>query len=229
MCAIVSLIECNDSSEDIEQHRRNLFSGLLYCSEIRGRHATGICWVDSNGEVQVVKKAVQASDFFQLPEYVEALARKGSNIFLAHCRYSTSGDYIDNENNHPIKIGNRAVVHNGVITQEPKESWSSLFGVDCQTNTDSEILLRVELQSLLRSSATIAGAILDESGLSIFRNTSRPLWLVNVPDLLCYYVCSTRDIFLRAIELIGFEGEYEFIEIPDSVCLNFSIKGELKL
>jgi glutamine phosphoribosylpyrophosphate amidotransferase len=170
-------------------------------SKIRGMHATGVSYV-KGGEVHTTKEAVPADRFnFNFEEY---LNEDGNLYLIGHCRYSTS----DLEYNQPIGNGSLSVAHNGVITQELSEHWKELYGYDCETKNDSELLLHTiqENVSPLRrwKDASISVCVLSrEKTLKFFRNGKRPQYLTSIPNGVI--ITSTADIPKRA----GLEGTVE--------------------
>ncbi len=89
---------------------RELATALLTRIEERGRHATGVAWVDDNNETWVTKGAVPAKDFVKGPH-----VPKEARTFIAHTRYATHGATSDNRNNHPIDVTGIVGIHNGVV------------------------------------------------------------------------------------------------------------------
>ena len=120
----------------LKEQEISLIKDLFLQSKIRGKHATGISYVD-NGAVVTIKQPIPASDFIHNLQLERFLGKNFS--FVGHCRYSTS----DLEYNQPISNDKLSIVHNGVITQEPFEKWESLFNfVDFKTKNDSELIFK---------------------------------------------------------------------------------------
>ena len=116
---------------------------------------------------------------------------------IAHARYSTSNI----QYNQPIVGKSLAVVHNGVITQSDPQMWESQYGYKCETQNDSELILRAvengdnPLNKFPTSS--IAALTLDGRGhLTYMRNSQRPLWMGKIGEGIVY--ASTYDILHRA-------------------------------
>jgi len=124
------------------------------------------------------------------------------------------------ENNQPLVAGGRALVFNGVIHMGTKPEFEKEFGVQCTTDNDGEVFLRMlakadetaegdgtrsahdDAEHILnvmdqQSHISFAGCWLDLQGrLWAARNERRPLWRASILDATWY--ASTRDIFLRA-------------------------------
>ena len=189
MCAIIGAVVRNPTANDFQLLKR-----VFLESKIRGMHATGLSYVKNN-EVITEKLPVPADQFpFKFSEYVN---EDGNLYLVGHCRYSTS----DLEYNQPISNGNVSVVHNGVITQELPERWEELYGYDCETKNDTELLLHTiqENVSPLRrwKDASLSVCVLSrQKTLKVFRNGKRPNYLTLIPNGVI--ITSTKDISKRA-------------------------------
>ena len=168
-------------------------------SKIRGMHATGISYV-KHGKIITEKRPVPADEFpFNFPSYVN---EDGSLYLIGHCRYSTS----DLEFNQPIANENLSVVHNGVITQELPEKWKELYGYDCETKNDTELILHTAedcISPLVRwkdSSLAVIELHVDKV-IRFYRNGKRPLYLTSISNGCI--ITSTADVPKRA-EVPGF-------------------------
>jgi asparagine synthetase B (glutamine-hydrolysing) len=157
-------------------------------------HATGISYV-KNGQIITDKRPVPADQF---PFNFESYINEDGNLYLVgHCRYSTS----DLEYNQPIANENLSVVHNGVITQELPERWKELYGYDCETKNDTELILHTAedcISPLLRwkdSSLAVCELHVDKV-LRVYRNGKRPLYLTNISNGCI--ITSTSDVPKRA-------------------------------
>jgi len=185
MCAIVGAVIAKPTAEDLLMLHR-----VFLESKIRGMHATGISYVKNN-KVITNKLPVPADEFpFNFAEYVN---EDGNLYIIGHCRYSTS----DLEYNQPIGNDNHSIVHNGVITQELPENWKSIYGYECETKNDSELVLHSKdpLQEFSHMSMGVCELKADKT-LKVYRNGKRPLYL-SVNSNGCI-ITSTRDIAKRA-------------------------------
>ena len=189
MCAVVGAILIEPRAEDFLMLHR-----VFLESKIRGMHATGISYVKNN-EIITDKRPVPADEFpFNFPSY---LNEDGNLYLVGHCRYSTS----DLEYNQPIANGNISVVHNGVITQELPEHWKELYGYDCETKNDTELILKTlesngsPLEDWKDSSLAVCELYADKK-LRVYRNGQRPLYLTSIPSGCI--ITSTSDIPARA-------------------------------
>lgn len=206
MCAIIGAVIKKPSANNFEMLKR------VFCeSKIRGMHATGLSYV-KNGEVITEKLPVPADKFpFKFSNYVN---EDGNLYLVGHCRYSTS----DLEYNQPISNDNFSVVHNGVITQELPEHWKELYGYDCTTKNDTELLLHTieeDVSPLRRwKDASLSVCVLSrEKTLKVFRNGKRPNYLTLIPNGVI--ITSTSDIAKRA----GIESPT--LETPNNTYVTF--------
>jgi glutamine phosphoribosylpyrophosphate amidotransferase len=194
MCSVIGAIIKEPRAEDFLMLHR-----VFLESKIRGMHATGISYV-KHGKIITDKRPVPADEFpFNFPSYVN---EDGNLYLIGHCRYSTS----DLEFNQPIANENLSVVHNGVITQELPENWKELYGYDCETKNDTELILHTAedcISPLLRwkdSSLAVIELHVDKV-IRFYRNGKRPLYLTNISNGCI--ITSTADVIKRA-EVPGF-------------------------
>jgi len=194
MCSVIGAIIKEPRAEDFLMLHR-----VFLESKIRGMHATGISYV-KHGKIITEKRPVPADEFpFNFPSYVN---EDGSLYMIGHCRYSTS----DLEFNQPIANENLSVVHNGVITQELPENWKELYGYDCETKNDTELILHTAedcISPLVRwkeSSLAVIELHVDKV-IRFYRNGKRPLYLTSISNGCI--ITSTADVPKRA-EVPGF-------------------------
>ena len=194
MCSVIGAIIKEPRAEDFLMLHR-----VFLESKIRGMHATGISYV-KHGKIHTEKLPVTADEFpFNFPSYVN---EDGSLYLIGHCRYSTS----DLEFNQPIANENLSVVHNGVITQELPEKWKELYGYDCETKNDTELILHTAedcISPLIRwkdSSLAVVELHVDKV-IRFYRNGKRPLYLTSISNGCI--ITSTADVPKRA-EVPGF-------------------------
>jgi glutamine phosphoribosylpyrophosphate amidotransferase len=193
MCSVIGAIIKEPRAEDLLMLHR-----VFLESKIRGMHATGLSYV-KNGQIITIKRPVPADEFpFNFPSYVN---EDGNLYLVGHCRYSTS----DLEYNQPIANDNLSVVHNGVITQELPEKWKELYGYDCETKNDTELILHTAedcISPLVRwkdSSLAVCELHVDKV-IRAYRNGKRPLYLTTFNNGCI--ITSTENIPARA----GIEG-----------------------
>lgn len=197
MCAVIGAVLKNPSLKDFEALKR-----VFLESRIRGMHATGMSFLPSwSKEIVTIKEAKPADYFVEThlhnDNFKDYINEDGNLYLIGHCRYSTS----DLEFNQPIANSNTSVVHNGVITQELPEKWKELYGYDCVTQNDTELLLHTIEDGLSPlehwADASISACVLNkDKEVLVFRNGKRPLYLTSLAN--GYIVTSTEDIPKRA-------------------------------
>lgn len=194
MCAVIGTIVQNPSINQLEMIKRVIFE-----SKIRGMHATGISYVKNN--TIVTQRLPVSADKFPF-DFKSYLNEDGNLYMIAHCRYSTS----DLEYNQPLFHDTKSIVHNGVITQELPENWKELYGYDCITKNDSELVLHSEdpLQEFPNMSMGVCELRVDKT-LRSYRNGKRPLYLTTFNNGCI--ITSTKDIPYRA-GVDGFTTEF---------------------
>jgi glutamine phosphoribosylpyrophosphate amidotransferase len=200
MCGVVGAIIIKPTEADLKQ-----VVDVMLNMQIRGQHATGVSWV-SNDRVNTIKESLPANKFWSQfdPEFMRN--EDGNLYMIGHVRYSTS----DLRYHQPIADDNLAIVHNGVITQEPPEDWKQLFGYDCQTSNDSELIYQCQtlngqlhpLETFPDSSMAVC-EITKDKDLFAYRNHARPLatWSEKTYTQKVIFA-STAD----ALERSGFKG-----------------------
>jgi len=170
-------------------------------SRIRGLHAFGHAYY-ANGAI--------VHERFHNFEHAEANLWAVASVFagkhlrlIAHCRYSTSGDWRDPLNNQPLVIGDVALAFNGCIHMGTREEWGAHYGFTPVTDNDGEIFVRkvIDGQDWERwvgeGQFSFAGVMLHAHTLVALRNNTRPLWHLRWPER-AHFIGSTADIFKRA-------------------------------
>jgi glutamine phosphoribosylpyrophosphate amidotransferase len=189
MCAIIGTIIDHPTTDDLESIQR-----VFLESRIRGMHATGISYTQ-DGVVKTIKEAIPAHEFVDrhMQDMTSFIDTNGRLALIGHCRYSTS----DLEFNQPIANSEVSIVHNGVITQELPENWKGLYGYDCETRNDTELLLHTikddksPLEVWSNSSLAVIELYSNQT-MRFYRNGKRPMYLTNS------IITSTKDVINRA-------------------------------
>lgn len=170
---------------------------LFYESRIRGLHAFGFSTL-SNNEITTRK-------YHKYNGFVEAVCRLKPSKFIAHFRYSTSGDFKELMNNQPIAIGTSdAMAFNGVIDMRTRPEMEKEYGIRMETDNDGEIVLRKfiegdrnDLEAFIKSHGTFAGLFITNGGqIYALKNERRPLYRHQSKDRTI--IASTRSILERS-------------------------------
>jgi len=155
MCGIVGALAFGELSKKKEQHRQKIMryftTELLLVTESRGKDATGAVVLFKDGNYAGMKRGDKASDFLaKLGESEECYGGllkvwtahdSPVRIYLGHTRNLTIGPKDENENNHPIKIGNIVGVHNGTIKND--DEIIKNLGCKRDGKVDSEAIFRL--------------------------------------------------------------------------------------
>lgn len=175
---------------------------LFEQSRIRGLHAFGYAYV-KDGRLLLRR-------FLDYSEFVRSFKHEAPSKFIAHLRYSTSGDWQVESNNQPIIRNGIAIAFNGVLDMRTKSEIEAAYQIQMNTDNDAEIALHIANQSGLSATAdhelidfindkqrTFAGAFLTETNrLFILRNARRPLAVGHLDGQT--FVASTADILRRS-------------------------------
>lgn len=193
MCAVIGAVLLNPSKQDFAMIR-NVFRE----SKIRGMHATGMSFLPRwSDKIETIKEPIPADQFVEKHLHDDNLssmvADDGNLYMIGHCRYSTS----DLEYNQPMCSNEKSIVHNGVITQELPENWKELYGYDCMTKNDSELVLHSSdpLREFSHMSMGVVELNLNKT-VRFYRNGKRPLYLSTIVS--GSIITSTEDIAIRA-------------------------------
>ena len=193
MCGVIGAILLEPTKQDFAMLRR-----VFHESKIRGMHATGMSFLPNwSDTIVTIKEPLPADKFIDKhlhdDNLKDMIASDGNLYMIGHCRYSTS----DLEYNQPMYYNEKSIVHNGVITQELPENWKELYGYDCITKNDSELVLHSN--DPLREFSHMSMGVVElyqERKLRFYRNGKRPLYLSSIPNGCI--ITSTSDIANRA-------------------------------
>lgn len=191
MCAIIGAYIEKPSASDLVT-----LANVFRESSIRGLHATGLSWVRDN-RIHTMISATPAGKFVEAFDLKNTINEDGNLYLIGHCRYSTS----DLNYNQPLWYESLAIVHNGVVSQEMPEKWKDLYGYDCKTRNDSELILHTlkanksPLVEFSNSSMAVV-ELYKEKKLRFYRNGKRPIYFTSLPN--GGIITSTKDIAIRA-------------------------------
>lgn len=193
MCAVIGAILLKPTKQDFAMIRR-----VFHESKIRGLHATGMSFLPKwSDKIATIKEPIPADQFVEKhlhDDNLSSMVADDGNLYLiGHCRYSTS----DLEYNQPMCGDEKSIVHNGVITQELPENWKELYGYECITKNDSELVLHSNdpLQEFSHMSMGVCELYADKR-IRFYRNGKRPIYFTLI-DNGCI-ITSTKDIARRA-------------------------------
>lgn len=155
MCGIVGQLafgECDKEMEATRQESMIFFgSELLQMTQEKGKDATGVSLLFGDGNYIGLKMGIPSIDFISRygktnKEYggfikVWRKSSKTGKVFLGHCRQTTRGSALDNDNNHPIKVGEIIGIHNGTIQND--DTIFEKLSCDRTGVVDSEAIFRL--------------------------------------------------------------------------------------
>jgi len=182
MCAIVGFISPDPSIEAI-----NTLKKLFIESKIRGMHAYGFAAVEDKPVVEKSNTLKPLLDKIQKPK-----------ALIGHCRYSTSGDYLDMANNQPLSLDDEYLVFNGVIDMGTKTEMEQKHGIKMNCDNDGEIMLhKADRNAFLREKNSFAGLSLTKDKITFLRNENRPAYMAKKFNSV--FIASTADILKRCL------------------------------
>jgi len=167
MCGIFGYITGEGNGPSIERLRR-----IALATEVRGRHAFGLAWIDEDGRIQTFKAPGPArSHLDELERCRDAVA------VIGHCRLATHGTWLDNRNNHPHVAGKGYVVHNGVIFNHAQLARQHRLRTRTQCDTEVLGLLMTGCGGSIAQRAvwTVSQAAGDLAFLGLWRKPTRLL------------------------------------------------------
>lgn len=172
------------------KYQKPLVKKLLSNSKIRGVHSFGYS--------SYVGKGLVTRKFLDFGKFQDSLETDKPNKFIAHFRYSTSGDFRNEENNQPLQVGNVALAFNGVISQKSKSEIELEYDTELLGDNDGYLLLeKYTDQTFIRKPAiTFAAVGMKDGKVFALRNSKRPLWYAETSGAKIY--ASTRDILNRS-------------------------------
>ena len=159
MCGIIGALAFNDfKSKRKEKVRQEsmmyMVTELLGMTQERGKDATGIAALFDDSQYMGLKMAVPAQEFISRfgktdSDYEGFLYNwreypTNARIVIGHCRKPSIGTLAatsDNNNNHPIKVGEIIGVHNGTLTNDDEIFSKLKCGRDGKV--DSEAIFRL--------------------------------------------------------------------------------------
>lgn len=209
--------------------RARTMNRLLEGAASRGHDATGVCFIDPEKGMQVIKDGKPAREFVrENSQYMEA-RKNFPSIVLGHARAATKRTQTgpeNNKNNHPFFAPETkmAMIHNGLISND--DNWRDTCGQDGgiknkpDSLVDSEIMLlavesfylntepdkRTVEDAIDDACYSIAGSYVlaflkeDEPNKVRFVRHDNPLAFGWVPSQKAIIFGSTTEIVARALE-----------------------------
>jgi glutamine phosphoribosylpyrophosphate amidotransferase len=147
-------------------YETDLITRLCYNSRIRGLHSFGFSFYQ-NGKLQVKK-------YLNYDKFLTDLNKHKPNKFIAHFRYSTSGDYKKIENNQPLIYEDQSIIFNGVISQKSKDEMQEEFQLKLTAENDGFVLVQKydDLEFIKNRNISFAMIALSDNKLIALRNNN---------------------------------------------------------
>ena len=121
MCGLVGIVLGDGHRGAHLETIKSLFVRNLLANEERGKEATGVAVLDNEGTFSVEKSPVRASEFVKSKLFLDFMTYRVNEktvTLLGHTRRPTKGTPKNNNNNHPIVVGDTVGIHNGTITND---------------------------------------------------------------------------------------------------------------
>lgn len=190
MCGLVGMVLT--STNGFFAPEQECFANLLHINQLRGQDSTGITAVYNDGEVEVMKNAVEASTMMIYTEYgskefkdiQKNLYMKGRAV-LGHNRKATIGKVVT-ETAHPFVVDNKYFfMHNGTLRNHKKlcDGAGDVFEVDSEALANHLCPIADNIGELEKALSEVEGAYAcqwvdqEKEILYLLRNKERPLWL----------------------------------------------------
>ena len=151
MCGLAGIMfgEQPRSAQELRRLRQ-LFTELLVISRRRGPHATGLAWINCDGEHRLFKRPLPAETFVEHKAFADVLGGvdNRTTVLLGHTRWRTRGDEHINRNNHPIRAADVVGTHNGTVYNA--DELFERFRLQRYAQVDSEVVFRIAANAVTR-------------------------------------------------------------------------------
>jgi hypothetical protein len=206
MCGIAAILSSENKNKPA---LTGLARDLAILLQVRGTDSTGIAQVTGSFNLEYYKRAVNASDFVELPKAVELLEGASSAYStIIHCRKRTIGN-TSHDAAHPFVLQDKlnldvfAMVHNGTLT-----GWTTTKGVS-DSAWLADCLYADEKRTLedLKGAAAMIWTHSVDGVNKFFTNGERPLFYAKIKGYDATVVCSEYGLLYAALVRNGLEIE----------------------
>jgi amidophosphoribosyltransferase len=149
MCGQVGVIfETRNRTREELNYLTGLFTQVLEMSEERGRHATGVAWLKSDGQHRISKLVIPAREFVQGESFAETMAGVDDTVtvLMGHTRWPTRGSVENIANAQPKRAGQVLGTHNGTVVNA--DILFKRFGLPRHAEVDSEVIFQLADKSI---------------------------------------------------------------------------------
>ena len=184
MCGLYGFI-CKPSFTRGGAAKKRFLVDAMYVSALRGMEGTGLAITkDTLASPFVYKKAMPASDFYQLKTSQRIVnSAEDACMVLGHTRSATRG-FIDDESAHPFQYGHITLIHNGTVNGLHNSAKGCDIQVDSaqlayafwKSGNEKSILEEITGQYCVIWHNSKTGTI------NIARNNDKPLYWAHIPE-----------------------------------------------
>jgi hypothetical protein len=226
MCGIIGQLAFGELSEEKEKTRREsmifLGSELLQLTQVRGEDATGVSLLFEDGNYFGLKMGIAPIEFIarfgksekEYGGFIKAWrkTKRTAKVFMGHCRKASRGNTKDNNNNHPIRVGDIIGVHNGTLDNDDKIF--AKLGCNRDGTVDSEAIMRLLHHYSNNGKEPFTIGMVKEVGQRLGGSYAVLAMSGNNP----YQVCAFRDgrpiemAFIKPLNMVIVASEKKFIE-----------------
>lgn len=231
MCGIIGALAYGEFETKAEERIRQesmiyLTTELLQQTQSRGKDATGISTLFSDGDYMGLKMGIAAQEFVtrfggektDFEGYLNIWRKKNkpAKIVIGHCRKPSTGTRAgadDNKNNHPIKVGNIIGVHNGTLTNH-EEVFKNL-GCGRDGKVDSEAIFRLLNHLTNEGTEPFSAEVIQEtckrlsgSYAVLTFNGNNPFQLASFLDARPLEIC-----IVRPLKLVLLASDRDFLKV----------------
>lgn len=203
MCGLVGLV--SKAKNGFMSMENSAFRDLLHIDQLRGEDSTGIIAFHNNGDVEIMKEAIEASTMMMYKEYgADDFNKITKNLFstgravLGHNRKATIGK-VSVETAHPFVIYDRTnsktedrwfFMHNGTLKNHKKlaDGFGESVDVDSEALGHHICHLAEDTSALEKALSEVDGAYAcqwvdqEKQKLYLLRNKERPLWVAETAE-----------------------------------------------
>lgn len=185
----------------------NIMKELMLLSESRGKEATGVVVLNSEG-MSVIKRSVAANVLLRSDGYRNFLKKnmKANEelLLMGHSRLVTNG--VQSQNNQPVVKHKMAMVHNGIIVNDA-ELWSDNTSIEREYEIDTEIMVELFNKYLKEENCKAAlsrvyGQIQGMASTISILMEQKTLIAASNNGSLYYCVCKDSGVVILASEML---------------------------
>lgn len=216
MCGIVG---CAGS---IAGPGENAFKDMLLFDYLRGEDSTGVAFVTRDGEVDVVKGAVDPITLMDTGRFTDRM-RKKNVVLIGHNRAATTGKVVK-RNAHPFEFDNLVGVHNGTLRNKYHIPGNTQFDTDSEAlyNYINEFGVEAAI-NIVKGAYALVWYDKKEDTICLLRNDERPLFLAQSKDRKQLYWASEAWMMVVATSRRKIELLSDPVELPINSLFTYNI------